>query len=555
AKGGREVGGLANQLAAHLEFHRPDDIERVSRFWQAPNMVQQPGLTAVDLLRAVESGEIRFIWIMGTNPVVSMPDADRVKAALQICPTVVVSDCIAPTDTGQCADILLPAAGWSEKDGTVTNSERRISRQRRFRPPTGEARADWAILSEVGRRLGHAEAFAYQCPADVFREHARLSALDNDPEARPRDFHIGGLAELSDQEYDQLQPVQWPLRSRTDNGTQRMFADGKFYTPSGKAQFVPIQETISAQATEAYPLLLNTGRIRDQWHTMTRTALAPRLNRHKDEPFLELNPADAASRGINDKALVTVRSSYGQSVLRATITDQVQPGQVFAPMHWTAQNSQTGRICSVAHPEVDPYSLQPDLKRTPVQIEAFHARQHAVLICRDKRPLPDTDYGVLVKGTDCYRYELADTENGLDGLRSELMAALGPHIVQYQDSELGIEKTLWLDDGKAVAVLMIGSEYPTEVDRSWLETLFASDAPEQPSWWQVLAGVPTSGCAGGKQVCACFGVGQETITAAIREQDLESVEDIGKTLKAGTNCGSCIPELRQLLTAIQVEEV
>src|SRR5215471_13127970 len=303
AMGGREVGGLANQLAAHMGF-APDNVERVRRFWNAPRVAAAPGLKAVDLFDALDAGRIKAIWIMSTNPVVSMPDAERVRGALERCDLVVVSDCVRETDTTACADVLLPAATWGEKSGSVTNSERRISRQRKFLPEPGESRADWWIVAEVARRMGFGAAFDYRSPADVFREHARLSAFENDG---ARAFDIGACAELTDAEYDALEPFQWPRptggvpqwRLSGEVPQSRPFADGRFFTRSGKAQLVAtVPRAPAERATPEHPLVLNTGRIRDQWHTMTRTGRSPRLMGHTPEPFVLVHPLDAARFGL-----------------------------------------------------------------------------------------------------------------------------------------------------------------------------------------------------------------------------------------------------------------
>ena len=283
AMGGREVGGMANQLAAHIEF---SDVDKVARFWNAPHTTKQAGLTAVELFDAIHEGKIKAVWIMGTNPVVSLPNADKVKRALANCEFVVVSDCIANTDTTALAHVLLPAQGWSEKDGTVTNSERRISRQRALFKPAGDAQPDWWIITQIARRMGFEAEFNYQNPVDIFREHAALSGFENNGQ---RDFDISAYAEISANEYDQFQPTQWPVNSAYPQGRARMFADGQFFTPSGKARFIAVTPRLPVnQPTIDYPLILNTGRLRDQWHTMTRTALAAKLNQHKPEPFVEI---------------------------------------------------------------------------------------------------------------------------------------------------------------------------------------------------------------------------------------------------------------------------
>ncbi len=306
AMGGREVGGLANQLAAHMSFADPQDIDRVRRFWSAPRMATRPGLKAVELFDAVLDGAVKALWILSTNPAVSMPRAGRVRAALGACPFVVVSDCW-PTDTTCFADIVLPAAAWGEKDGTVTNSERRISRQRAFRSPPGEARSDWWMMAEVARRMGWPDAFAYDRPAAIFREHAALSEFENG-QSRHRIFDIGALSDLSDEDYDALTPTTWP-QPRGGPPQTRLFGDGKgFATPDGRARFVPTPYRPPAAATDdQWPFLLNTGRLRDQWHTMTRTGRLPRLMAHQREPALDIHPADAARLDLDDGGLARVR--------------------------------------------------------------------------------------------------------------------------------------------------------------------------------------------------------------------------------------------------------
>ncbi|MEL7401361.1 MAG: molybdopterin-dependent oxidoreductase, partial [Pseudomonadota bacterium] len=234
AMGGREVGGLANQLAAHMDFSAPER-ERLKRFWQSPQLAEKPGLKAIELFQAAARGEIKFLWIMSTNPMVSMPDTDLIQRALEKVELVVVSDCMADTDTTAMAHVLLPAASWGEKNGTVTNSERCLSRQRGFLPSPGEAKPDWWILTQVAHRLGFGQQFPYQHAHDIFSEHARLSGFEN---MGSRDFDISALAHLSRQQYDALSPIQWPVNSDYPNGRQRFFEDGRFYTDNGKARFI-----------------------------------------------------------------------------------------------------------------------------------------------------------------------------------------------------------------------------------------------------------------------------------------------------------------------------
>ncbi|HWU74021.1 MAG TPA: molybdopterin-dependent oxidoreductase, partial [Sphingomonas sp.] len=293
AMGGREVGGLASTLAAHMDF-TPENVARVGRFWAAPNMATKPGLKAVDLFRGVGEGRIKALWIMATNPAVSMPDAGQVREALAGCPFVVVSDVIAETDTSRFAHVRLPATAWGEKDGTVTNSERCVSRQRPIFAAPGEARPDWWIVKEVGRRMGWRSAFAYDRPVDVWREHVRLSAYQNDGARRFRlDRATPGNAD-----YETMQPFRWG---------DDAFADGVYPTPDGRARLVTVTQRLGERPLDRWPMTLNTGRYRDQWHTMTRTGLAPRLARHREEPLVEVHPDDAARLDIADGALARVR--------------------------------------------------------------------------------------------------------------------------------------------------------------------------------------------------------------------------------------------------------
>ena len=335
AMGGREVGGLANQLAAHMDFAE-QDIDRVQRFWQSPTIASKPGLKAVDLFDAIDRREIKVLWIMATNPAVSLPNANKVRRALEKCETVIVSD-LTHTDTSRYADIILPALGWSEKDGTVTNSERRISRQRQFREAPGVAKADWWAVAQVATKMGFADAFNYQSPRDVFVEHAQLSSFENNG---TRDFDIGKLSQLSEQEYNDLTPIKWPVTNESPDGTERLFTDGKFFTKSGRAQFVSNQASLSSALDvekSEYKLILNTGRLRDQWHTMTRTGQSPSLTSHDDLPFVQIHPNDAEHLGLIQNQLCELYNDYGSFIARIEVTNDVNQGELFSPIHWNDQ--------------------------------------------------------------------------------------------------------------------------------------------------------------------------------------------------------------------------
>ncbi|MEA2922495.1 MAG: assimilatory nitrate reductase catalytic subunit, partial [Bradyrhizobium sp.] len=333
AMGGREVGGLANQLAAHMAF-TPPDIDRVRRFWKAPRIATHEGLKAVQMFKAIARGEIKALWVIGTNPAVSLPDADAARAALRKLELFVVSENVRSNDTVNAgAHVLLPAQAWGEKSGTVTNSERRISRQRAFLNPPGETRPDWWIVGEVAKRLGFGAAFEFDSAADVFREHAALSAFENNG---GRDFDIGALQSLSDEAFDVMEPVLWPNRLGDSEPQERFFADGGFFANDHRARFIsPEVPALRSETSAGRPLRLNTGRIRDQWHTMTRSGSSPRLGQHLPEPFVEVHPDDAAKFGVVDGGFARVVTDYGQCILKVMVSERQQRGMLFAPIHWS----------------------------------------------------------------------------------------------------------------------------------------------------------------------------------------------------------------------------
>ena len=554
AMGGREVGGLAHQLAAHMDFTE-DSIERVQRFWQSTNMATQPGYTATELFDAISDGRVKAVWIMATNPVVSMPNADKVKKALQKCDFVVVSDCVVNTDTLDLADVKLPAAGWSEKDGTVTNSERRITRQRAILPLAGDAKPDWWILCQVAKHMGFAQHFNYQSPVEIFKEHARLSGFENNDQQRLRDFDISLLADISEQEYDDFQPTQWPITKETPQGKARFFAEGQFYTKTGKANFTPIQVKAPAyQPNKQWPLVLNTGRVRDQWHSMTRTALSPRLNQHKQEPYVEITSADALSFGVQQGQLARLESAWGAMLARVEVTDSLTQGSIFVPIHWTAQFSSQGRVGALVNPAIDPISKQPESKHTPVNISPYQAKWYGFIISRHPLILDGIDYTVLVKGDGYYHYELAGEKpirNWQSHIANQLMPYSGKLAWQtYQDEKKSLFRTACFAEDILQAVLIL-SPHNKLPERSWLGSLFSASklAPLQTEErMALLTGKPPLGTPDvGKIICACFNVGEKTILSAVKKHQLSTYQEVGKCCKAGTNCGSCVSEIKELL--------
>lgn len=546
AMGGREVGGLANQLAAHMDIV-PECIERVGRFWHASSVTHRPGLKAVELFDAMRDGKIKAIWIMATNPAVSLPEADRVVAAMKQCEFVVVSDVTRHTDTARLAHVLLPAAAWGEKDGTVTNSERRISRQRAFLPLPGEARPDWWIINEVARRMGHAEAFGHAGPAAIFREHAALSGFEN---GGRRAFDISGLSHLDDADYDRMQPVQWPVL-HDGKGTSRLFGLGRFHTESGKARMIARPPRSPARpVSAAQPFVLNTGRVRDQWHTMSRTGKTPKLLAHIAEPYVEIHPADAVRAGVQDGGLARVRSGRGEMLARVVLSEDQRPGSVFAPIHWSGQNSAKARVDALVYAITDEISGQPEFKHAPVAVEAYAAGWHGFVLARERIDSHAAEYWTQVRAKACWRHELAGTE--ADCLWPRRLREHFGHAgdwVELQDCAENRYRTALIRNGRVEVVGFFDRDFAALPPRHWLEALFEKDALSREERAALLMGRPGKATPEtGRIVCACFGVGENTLRQAI-VQGSASVEALGIQLKAGTNCGSCIPELKHLLVA------
>lgn len=548
AMGGREVGGLSNMLAAHMEIENPDDRDRVQRFWNSPPVAERPGLKAVDLFRAVGDGRIKALWIMATNPVVSMPDADAVKAAIEACPFVVVSDMSAETDTVRLAHVRLPAAGWGEKDGTVTNSERRISRQRAFLPLPGEARPDWWIVTQVARRMGFADAFPYDGPAAIFSEYAALTAFENDG---ARALNLGAWAGINESAYDGVEPFQWPKPRAGSTGEQtRFFSDGGFFTPDGRAQFVPVRA--GPRAAGDGSLTLNTGRVRDHWHTMTRTGKSARLSAHLAEPFAELHPSDATRLGIADADIVALSNERGRVLVRALVTDRQQPGSVFVPMHWNGAFASAARVDVLVAPEVDRQSGQPALKTASVEARRFPARQFGFAIGHAKPEDVSDNYWARAVCDGGWRVEFAcrtEVRDVEDFARTLFAASDGADVLAYHDRASGDHRMAVFEGGHLVGALFLARK-PVRVSRSWAAEQLAASHDDPASRFLVVAG-----CDGadrpdrGAIVCSCFGIGINQIAAAVASGDCTDVEAIGRLLRAGTNCGSCRSEIKGIVDA------
>jgi assimilatory nitrate reductase catalytic subunit len=544
AMGGREVGALATALAAHMDF-APADVDRVGRFWHAPRMASRPGLKAVELFEAVRRGKVKAVWIMATNPVVSLPNADSVRAALRGCELSIVSEAIGATDTVDACRIRLPALAWAEKDGTVTNSERTISRQRPFLPAPGEARQDWWIVAQVAKRLGFGDAFAWKGVADIFREHAALSAFEN---GGTRDFDIGAHATVDDTAYARLAPFVWPACAGSDN-TKRFFADGRFFHSDGRARFVATVPRPPAHAPDEHrPLRLNTGRVRDQWHTMTRTAKSPRLAGHRPEPTVELHSQDASARGLRDGDIAELASAWGAARLRVHLSDTVRCGEVFVPMHWTAQLSRAARVNSAVNPVVDPVSGQPEFKHTPVQINRLDMRWHGTILARRPVMLPEISYWARIRGAGFFTYVIAGDQPFAAAQQMLAAAVRAANPGPWLNGDTGVGAVI--SDGYLEAALVLGEERD-DAARDRLAPFMAAGRLSVGQRNTLLRGGDAVDRGG--EVCACFGVSCAAVEAAIAD-GATSLDAVAAATGAGTNCGSCRPEIRALLRNARVRK-
>ncbi|MEQ1697303.1 MAG: molybdopterin-dependent oxidoreductase [Hyphomicrobiaceae bacterium] len=549
AMGGREAGGLANMLAAHMDLDRADHRETVQGFWNSPRIASKPGLKAVDLFRAVGNGQIKALWIMATNPVDSLPMADEVRAALETCPFVVVSDVSQKTDTLPYAHVALPSTVWGEKDGTVTNSERCISRQRAFLAPPGEARHDWSQMAEVARRMGFAAGFQYRGPADIFAEHAALSAADNDG---TRDFDIGAHMAISAGDYDNLTPFQWPQRGGGRSNPARFFADGGFYTPNCRARFIstPFRKPASATSPD-FPFVLNTGRIRDQWHTMTRTAKSARLTSHYAEPFIEIHPEDAVRAGVQAAQLAVVSSPSGSVVVRVLVTDRQRIGSVFVPMHWTGQFSSKGRIGALIAGNVDATSGQPELKYTPVAVTAYSPAWYGFSVSTKVPVTTGLDYWALAPAKAGFRLEaagLATPDDWTTFARQVLSLDDDAELLAYHDKTKGRYRFA-VFEGEQLAGAFFADSETVGVSRSWACDQLGHAFAKESDRLRLLAGRGgRDGIDRGATVCACFDVGANQIAQAVASGQCADVAQIGRHLSAGTNCGSCRSEIGRIVS-------
>jgi assimilatory nitrate reductase catalytic subunit len=564
AMGGREVGGMANLLSAHRDLANAEHRAEVARLWGIDSVPSKPGKTAVELFDALHRGEIKAVWIACTNPAQSMPDQARVRAALGRAEFVVVQEAYRQTDTTAYADLLLPASTWGEKEGTVTNSERRITRVRAAVPAPGEARADWAIAVDFARRLGvalgapqAARLFPYATPEDVFNEHREST--------RGRDLDITGLS------YDLLEtagPQQWPLPTGAGSGRARLYEDGRFPTADGRARFAPVQYRSTIEKVDArFPLALNTGRLRDQWHGMSRTGTVARLFNHAGEPRLSMNARDMERRRLGDGDVVRLKSRRGELMVRVEASEQLRSGQAFMPMHWGSQFMRGAGVNVLTVPDFDPLSKQPELKHTAIAVEAVDLPYRVVAMRRVDaaakdglqalrealQPLLEAfDYATLGLGgrddavVTLHGYAavpVADTV--LDALDRVLGLDDAQRTMRYVDARRRVEKAARVESGIVQSVCLSGETAAQE----WLKNMMVEGAPAEAVRAWILAPVaapPRGSYNRGRVICNCLDVAETDIRAAVAAG--AGLAQLQATFKCGTECGSCLPELRRLCT-------
>ncbi|MDD0812640.1 molybdopterin-dependent oxidoreductase [Curvibacter sp. RS43] len=590
AMGGREVGGLSNLLSAHRDLANPVHRAEVAALWGVPDVPSVPGKSAVEMFEAAADGEIKALWIACTNPAQSLPDQATVRRALERAEFVVLQEAFATTATAAYADLLLPATTWGEKTGTVTNSERRISRVRAATPPSGEARHDWAIGVALAQRLearlrpGQASLFPYDTQ-DALRG---TEAIWNEhrESTRGRDLDITGLSYAL---LDAQGPQQWPWPSGASQGKERLYEDGVFPTPDGKARFHSTTYHPVAEARdEAYPFSLNTGRLRDQWHGMSRTGTLGRLFGHVAEPAVQVNPQDLARLGWEDGALVRVRSRRGQVVLPVQASPEQGPQQVFIAMHWGQEflggHDEAGQALTGVNALLPsaycPRSKQPELKHAAVQLEAaalpwslvamawLPAQQ--VLRVREslKALMAEFDYSSCVPFSDTVPLEQAPTQKAGLLFRAAASRAPAPALLRQIETLLGLDSRQALhysdashDQYRTVQVLADGEQRHVGAwllagdtrAQAWLRPLL-QEAQDVSAYGQRLlspgATPPVAQAARSALVCSCLGVNEQSIRhqlAQSRGSDDERLKELQCALKCGTNCGSCVPELKRLV--------
>ncbi len=579
AMGGREVGGLSNLLSAHRDLANPGHRAEVARLWGLEDVPWRPGKTAVEMFEAAADGEIKALWIACTNPAQSLPDQATVRRALQQAEFVVVQEAFKDTATAAFADLLLPAATWGEKEGTVTNSERRISRVRPAVAAPGEARTDFSIATEFAQRLegrlrpNKPSLFAYAGPEAAWNEHREST--------RGRDLDITGLSWAM---LEAQGPQQWPLPEGAAQGRARLYEDGVFPTADGKAKFADLPyEGVAEPRDGRFPFSLNTGRLRDQWHGMSRTGVLGRLFGHVPEPAVELNPQEMARLKLAEGDLVYVTSRRGAIVLPAAASEAIPLTQAYVPMHWGSEfvsgRSSRGEplagVNALTSPAFCPISKQPELKHAAVKLLkaelpwkllalAWLPQERAHAARAELRALMERfDYASCVPfghERSGVLFRAAADAPPPRGLVDEIERLLGldadgARALRYEDRKRGQRRTVRLSsaggDSRLEAVLLAGDVSA----EGWIKALLQEELPAQAYGRMLLAPgakAPVALAPRGKQVCACFNVSEPQIREALGSclgNASDRLAQLQGRLRCGTNCGSCVPALKTLVEA------
>ena len=567
AMGGREVGGLANLLSAHRDLANPEHRAEVARLWGVDDVPAKPGKTAVEMFEAARNGEIKILWIACTNPAQSLPDQKLVRAALEKVELVILQEAYGTTATAPYADVLLPATTWGEKEGTVTNSERRITRFKPVLDKPGETKHDWEIVIEFAHRLeamlGHTKTlFPYKNVEEIWNEHREST--------RGRDLDITGLSYAI---LEQQGPQQWPFPEGVTTGKKRLYEDGVFPTANGRAKFVnAVYQPVAEPVDIRYPFRLTTGRLRDQWHGMSRTGTVAQLFAHASEPSIAMSPIDMERRFLKSGDLVHVTSRRGSQILPAIASDDIRPGQSFIGMHWGEEyvsgrghgNEGSFGVNALTVPIFDPYSKQPELKHAAVKIlkaelpwrfvvfgwieeeKALalqaalrpHMRHFAYASCtlfgRER-------VGVLFRAADDY----PSTTELMAKIEAEF-GLTGTQVLRYDDTKRGNARRILVKDGSLTAVALAGDTSAEHWLRDYLENeqsvaklgrLLLMPSNQAPQGFK----------ARGRIVCTCFNVAETEIMDALPAGQACSLDDLQSKLKCGTNCGSCVPELKKII--------
>ncbi|WP_194724424.1 nitrate reductase [Noviherbaspirillum malthae] len=574
AMGGREVGGMANLLSAHRDLANSEHRAEVARLWGIDDVPAKPGKTAVEMFEAVRKGDIKILWIACTNPAQSMPEQALIREALKHAELVVVQEAYKTTATADYADVLLPATTWSEKEGTVTNSERRITRFKPVLPKPGEARHDWEMVVDFARRLeaymGRTRSlFPYAGVEQIWNEHREST--------RGRDLDITGL---SYRILEEQGPQQWPFPEGESQGRKRLYEDGIFPTASGRARFVPtVYQPVAEKVDARYPFGLTTGRLRDQWHGMSRTGTVAQLFSHASEPAVLMSRHDMDRRMIGNGDLVHVTSRRGSQILPALASEDIRGGQAFIGMHWGEEyvsgrgndGSGTHGVNALTVPAYCPSSKQPELKHAAVKILKAELpwrflvfgwidASQALALQASLRPLMRSfayasctlfgrdKIGVLFRAADDY-------PAGAELIRDveTRFGISGAEVLRYDDAKRGTSRRIRLQEGKLAAVSLAGD---TSAEH-WLKEYLEGEQPVATLGRLLLmpsAKAPQGFKARGRIVCNCFNVAESEIDEALAKQDWVNegtpeavLASLQGKLKCGTNCGSCVPELKKII--------